>query len=149
MRVTTLILAVFLIALPVIAKAQSAADFLECRSTSDDVERLKCYDNAAGIGRAGFLEEGACKGMSLLDLKLDHADLVGKCVGVSATVMPFGEFVLLSDGVGDTAPLVADFNDLPRDQRSRILSCQMCKMNVTGMVTEVMFQKGLLLKSAN
>lgn len=74
--------------------------------------------------------------MSLDDLRLDRAKLMGRKVNVTGYYQAVGDTAMLSNGMGDMSPIFVVTRDLPRDQRKQLLECPPgdCHIMVWGRV---------------
>ena len=126
--------------------AQTLDDFAGCTGVDNDIERLACFDRAAaplGDG-GGDMAAAVCTPMSVEDLKLDYADIIGSCAEVSGYVMQAGDIVLLMQSQMDANPFYVDSSELTRDERRILLNCPTgCRLTVTGVVGEFNYSKGM------
>lgn len=131
-----------------------------CVGIENDIGRLQCFDAEFANSQTNESSEvtfetvplsttenasvASCRSMTLDDLRLDADRLVGQCVTVSGRIMSMGSITMLSDGMMDMSPVYVEADALPREQRKILLQCDMgCRMNVTGTIEEVMFEKGI------
>lgn len=123
--------------------------FMKCANTKDDRVRLACYDkikddivkaNSTAAPTTGY------QPMSLVDLKVDLKKLVGKKVGSLALVQIMGDMAMLKSDEMDMAPIFADTEKLPRDDRKKLANgCQviLCKGQFYGVVKQLPLGLGL------
>lgn len=126
------------------------AAFSKCATTKDDRARLACYDKIRDdIVKANSAASASANGyqsMSLVDLKVDLKKLVSKKVSTYALVQIIGEMAMLKSDEMDMAPVFADTEKLPRDDRKKLANgCQMilCKGLFYGTVKQLPLGIGL------
>lgn len=89
--------------------------------------------------------------INITDLKLDIKDMIGDKVQVEASLMHFGDMVMLSDPrqLMDGSPIIASQEHLSRTDREFILkNCAMgCVVSVQGRVSRTMYESGVELHS--
>ena len=125
--------------------AQQATDFAGCTGIANDIERLACFDRvAAPLAGDGKVSAAVCTPMTVEDLKLDYAELLGKCAEVTGTVMQAADIVMLMQSMMDANPFFVDISALTRDERKILLNCPTgCQLTVTGTVQETNYSKGM------
>lgn len=140
-----------LAALPVWAQEPAAME--RCRSITNDVERLGCYDKLAVATRPG-VPPSAGRGyrtVGLTDLKLDHDQLRGQNVVVAGDLVLAGEMALLRSGTTDASPIFVDLKAVPREQQRALLErCTAlgCAVTLHGRVDRVMEQRAIVADGA-
>jgi hypothetical protein len=92
--------------------------------------------------------------MSLDEFRLDYKKLKGRNVELSGTVMMQGDMLVLMpsllEGVVNTDMIFLEWEHLTRETRKQVLeNCRGsgCTVTVTGTVKDVMFNKGLRVRS--
>lgn len=143
--------ACLLVATP--ARAQEPSGMERCRSISDNIGRLSCYDKLAAASRPGTRPpaERGYRAVGLTDLKLDHNELRGQNVEVSGNLMLAGEMALLRSGTTDISPIFVDLKAVPREQRRALLErCTDlgCTVTLRGKVDRVMEQRAIVAVGA-
>ena len=124
--------------------AQTLDDFAGCTGVDNDIERLACFDRAAAPLGGEAVAAAVCTPMTVEDLKLDYADLLGKCAEVSGTVIQAGDIAMLMQSMMDANPFYLDTSELSRDERKILLNCATgCQLTVTGTVQETSYNKGM------
>lgn len=129
------------------------AAFTKCGATKDDRSRLACYDKIRDdIVKAYATSQQPASGyqsIALVDLKVDLKKLIGKKVSVPALVQIMGEMAMLKSDEMDMAPVFADTEKLPRDDRKKLASgCQMilCKGQFFGTVKQLPLGVGVAVE---
>ncbi|MGR3662363.1 MAG: hypothetical protein ACU0CA_14465 [Paracoccaceae bacterium] len=124
---------------------QSLDEFSSCTNVENDIARLECYDKAASqIDDKSSMNSEDCPLVTLRDLQLDIADLKGKCITTVGNVMSMGPMAMIGEGMADMSPLQLETTALSRSERGIILDCQFCRLEVVGIVGEVMFSPGII-----
>lgn len=125
--------------------AQEVADFAGCTGIDNDIERLACFDRvAAPLAGDDAVAAAVCTPMTVEDLKLDYAELLGTCAEVSGTVIQAGDIAMLMQSMMDANPFYLDTATLTRDERKILLNCSTgCQLTVTGTVQETNYSKGM------
>lgn len=149
-------IAILLIATSAVSTVQAedvTTAFIKCASTKDDRSRLACYDKIKDdIVKAYATSQLPANGyqtIGLVDLKVDLKKLVGKKVSVPALVQIMGEMAMLKSDEMDMAPVFADTEKLPRDDRKKLANgCQMilCKGQFYGTVKQLPLGVGLAVE---
>lgn len=129
------------------------AAFIKCGTTKDDRSRLACYDKIRDdIVKAYGASQQSSNGyqsVGLVDLKVDLKKMVGKKISVPALVQIMGDTAMLKSDEMDMAPIFADTEKLPRDDRKKLASaCQMilCKGQFYGTVKQLPLGLGVAVE---
>jgi len=115
--------------------------FTKCAITKDDKQRLACFDKIT----AGMVAEYQAKNktpadeylrMQLIDLKTDIKGLHGRKISTSGLVQIMGEMAMLKSDPLDMTPLMINTQNLPREDRKRLLGgCLVgCPVDIAGRV---------------
>ena len=125
-------------------QGQEVADFAGCTGIDNDIERLACFDRVAAPLGGETAAAAVCTPMTVEDLKLDYADVLGSCAEVTGTVIQAGDIVMLMQSMTDANPFYVDAATLTRDERKILLNCSTgCQLTVTGTVQETNYSKGM------
>jgi hypothetical protein len=128
--------------------------FTKCATTKDDKARLACYDSIRdNVVRANTKanEAGQHQTIALADLKTDIKSMRGQKVAVKANIQTVGGMSMLKSDPMDMAPVFADTESLPREDRKKLLNgCQviLCSGVFYGTVKTMPLGIGLVLEKA-
>ena len=147
------------VCIAVFAASAAAEDitnaFAKCATTKDDKARLACYDSIRdNVVRANSKtnETGQHQTIALADLKTDIKTMRGQKVAVKASIQTVGGMSMLKSDPMDMAPVFADTDALPREDRKKLLNgCQvvMCTGVFYGTVKTMPLGIGLALEKAS
>ena len=113
---------------------------VSCFSTKDDRARLACYDKLRDdfAARASAnAQPGRYQPINIADLKVDAKDMVGKHISVKALIQTMGEMSMLKSDELDMAPIWANVDKLPREDRKKLMNgCQvvLCGGDFSGVI---------------
>lgn len=95
------------------------------------------------------IAKGDYMAISLTDLKLDKATLIGKKVEVAGFLQTMGDISMISDGLFDMNKLFVETEKLSRENRKFLLeNCSSgCQVTVRGTVSSVMMNEGIVADS--
>lgn len=106
-------------------------------------------------GRFEFVESrpetppGTYQRIDFIDLQVDINDMIGEWIEVRANAQVLGGMTMLSPPgrMFDMNPIMADTDDLPRDDRAFLLRrcSDSCRVTLRGEVAEIMFDGGLIV----
>lgn len=129
------------------------AAFIKCANTKEDRSRLACYDKIRNdIVKAYGASQQPANGyqsVGLVDLKVDLKKMVGKKISVPALVQIMGDMAMLKSDEMDMAPIFADTEKLPRDDRKKLANgCQiiLCKGQFYGVVKQLPLGLGVAVE---
>lgn len=146
-QVVTICIALFMTSA---AAEDVTSAFTKCATTKDDKARLACYDKIRDdIVRANSRPQGQYSSVSLADLKTDIKTLRGEKVAVKAYIQTLGGTFLLKSDPMDMAPVFAETDAMPREDRKKLLNgCQvvMCSGAFYGTVKSLPLGPGLALE---
>jgi hypothetical protein len=133
-----------------LCRAEPDLDFDDALRKFLESLRARAAEPPRPTGR-GTTAAPTYRAMSITDLKLDIAQMAGQRVAVRARLMVVGGMAMLTDPRQpfDTNPVMADTENLPREDRQYILTqCSPgCEITARGVVGEVLLQPGLRLQS--
>lgn len=126
--------------------------FIKCATTKNDKVRLACYDKIRDdVVRANAKPNGPGQHqtVALEDLKTDIKSMRGQKVAVRASIQTMGEMFMLKSDPMDMAPIFAETDAMPREDRKKLLNgCQvvMCSGIFYGTVKSLPLGIGLALE---
>jgi hypothetical protein len=119
----------FILLLALVLSSHAFADdvtdaFIKCANTKNDKVRLACYDKIRDdIVRANKPTSSTeYQVMDIDDLKVDIKKLYGQKISVAAYIQTLGGMSMLKTNGMDMTPIIADADNLPRDDRKKLNS---------------------------
>jgi len=90
----------------------------------------------------------AYRPVQLDDLKVDIKQMYGQKIAVSASIQTMGEMSMIKSGLMDMAPILANTDGLPRDDRKKLVTdCQgMCSGVFYGIIHKSVMGPEIILK---
>ncbi|EIC82057.1 hypothetical protein [Serratia sp. M24T3] len=145
-----------LLILPLTAKAE-AEDFTEsfskCVVMDNDQQRLACYDKIRDdiVKSESETKKSTSEypAIDINDLKVDFEKLNGHKFSVAAYVQSFAGTYFLKSGTMDMNPISANMDNLPREDRKKLISgCQttLCLGVFYGVVNKDDYETKFIVK---
>jgi hypothetical protein len=133
---------------PSIVWSQSPSELKNCRSISDNLNRLACFDRIIPLASSAK-ETDKLNETNFIDFMTDAKKLSGKEIQVSGFGIIIGDNLYLYRAQGEISGIVAELSKLEREgRRSLHANCGTgCNLSVRGVVTSKFGQTGIAANS--